>query len=146
MDCLILFIESNLSLIESPKTPHLFYARGLNSERDEINDMIKRLCGSVTAIPCKDGYGLGQDVQKAIIDRIKKSYIMIADVSGDSVNTYIETGIALGADVRLFLFKQGGKKSEFLIKDIEIKEYNSDCELLAKIHNEVQKFRRKVLN
>ena len=140
------FIDNNLYLID-PKTPHIFYARSFNRERDEINALIKRLCGIVTAIPCKDGYDLVQGIQRAIIDRIKKAYIMIADISGDRFNTYIETGIALGADVDLFLVKQGERKTpQFMYRDNEIKFYNDDCELLAILHNELRKHRRKVLN
>ena len=140
------FIEDNLSLNE-PRTPHIFFARSLNRERDRINLLIKKLCGSVTAIPCKDGYDLGQGIQQAIIDRIKKAYIMIADISGDRFNTYIETGIALGADVELFLVKQGDPKTpQFMYRNNEIKFYDDDCELLAVVHNELRKHRRKVLN
>ena len=140
------FIEDNLSLHE-PRTPHIFFARSLNRERDRINLLIKKLCGSVTAIPCKDGYDLGQGIQRAIIERIKKAYFMIADISGDRFNTYIETGIALGADVELFLVKQGDPKTpQFMYRNNEIKFYNDDCELLAVVHNELRKQRRKVLN
>ena len=131
------------------KTPHIFFAKSMCQDRKHINDLIIRLCGSVTQVPCSVGENLGQDPYKEIIDRIKCSYLMIDDITvreDGKYNSIIEAGIALGGDVQhLFLFEQGEKHTPvFMFRKNEPDYFKDDCELLAYIHGRIRFFRRKV--
>ena len=148
-----------------PKKPHVFFATNLDKQRKTINGFIRNLSGYVTSTRCI----LGEDIdntnlQQQIINRIKNAYVMIADITGDSqcyecekpgteskdkiyrFNTCIEAGIARGADTALFIIAKEPRKSPpFMFRDINVRYYNDDCELLAIIHKVLRGYRRTVL-
>ena len=151
--------------IKRPKKPHVFYATNLDKNRKYINNLIRNLAGNVTATPCI----LGEDIdhgnlQQQIIDRIKGAYVMIADITGDGqcnacdkigteskdktfrFNTCIEAGIARGADTDLYLVAKEPRHSPpFMFRDINVRYYADDCELIAIIHKILRPYRRSVL-
>lgn len=151
--------------VNVPKKPHVFFATNLDKERKSINGYIRNLCGYVTATRCI----LGEDIdngslQQQIIERIKNAYVMIADITGDSqchdcekpgteskdkmyrFNTCIEAGIARGANTTLFILAKEPRKSPpFMFRDMEVRYYNDDCELLALIHKDLRTHRRTIL-
>lgn len=148
-----------------PKNPHVFFATNLDKQRKTINGFIRNLSGYVTSTRCI----LGEDIdntnlQQQIINRIKNAYVMIADITGDSqcyecekpgteskdkiyrFNTCIEAGIARGADTDLFIIAKEPRKSPpFMFRDINVRYYNDDCELLAIIHKVLRGYRRTIL-
>ena len=151
--------------VNVPKKPHVFFATNLDKRRKTINRFIQNLSGYVTSTRCILGEDINNDnLQQQIIDRIKNAYVMIADITGDSqcyecekpgteskdkiyrFNTCIEAGIARGADTDLFLVAKEPRKSPpFMFRDIDVRYYNDDCELLAIIHKILRGYRRTVL-
>ncbi len=156
---------------QKPQKPHIFFATNLNTEKGDINNFVTKLASFVTATPCITGDNIANTrVQEQIADSICQSYVMIADITGDSqckscekgeecfkckkgkslsfrLNTCIEAGIARGAKVDLYLIAQGNRQSPpFMFSDINVRYYNSDCELLAIIHEILRTHRRSVLN
>ena len=141
---------SDLSRSLTPtKTPHVYYTKNSNFVNVDINSFIKRLCGIVTAIPCKDESDSVISVYTSVIDRIgdniRNAYLMISDVSNADLDRYIDIGIAIGAGIELFLFKQqeSASTSSYIVNSIY--NYKNECECLAIIHNILRKYRRKVL-
>lgn len=160
-------LKEFIDLLEvvKPRTPHLFFATNLDKSRNEINMLIRNLSGCVTATRCI----LGEDIdhgnlQQQIIDRIKTAYVMIADITGEQhciecnangevskdkayrFNTCIEAGIARGAGVDLYIVaKQPRHAPPFMFRDINVRYYNDDCELLAIVHKILRPYRRTVL-
>lgn len=130
-----------------PQKTHVFFATQLNAERDFLISLIRNLSGMVTATPCL----LGEDIalgnlQQQIIERIRTSYVMIADITDDRFNTCIEAGIARGAGVDLFLVAKNQRHTPpFMFRDMNVLYYNDECELLAIIHRILRPYRRKVL-
>lgn len=151
--------------IERPKTPHVFYATNLDKDRRELNSLIRNLSGCVTATHCVLGEDINHgNLQQQIIDRIKTAYVMIADITGDQqciecahaekvgrdktyrFNTCIEAGIARGAGTDLYLVaKQPRHTPPFMFRDINVRYYDNDCELLAIVHKILRPYRRSVL-
>lgn len=156
---------------QKPSKSHVFFATNLNLQKGNINDMVTKLASIVTATPCITGDNIANTrVQEQIADNISKSYVMIADITGDNqckecekgaeclkckkgkslsfrLNTCIEAGIARGAKVDLYLISQGNRQSPpFMFSDINVRYYNCDCELLAIIHQILRTHRRSVLN
>ena len=131
------------------QTPHIYYTKNTNIGNNEINSCIKRLCGIVTAIPCKDESDSVIRVNTSIIDRIKenisKAYLMISDVSNAVMDRYVDIGIAIHADIELFLFKQqdSSTTSSYIVNSIY--NYQDGCECLALIHKILRQYRRKVI-
>ena len=131
------------------KTPHIYYTQNINIGNNEINSFIKRLCGIVTAIPCKDESDSVIRVNTSIIDRIKenisKAYLMISDVSNAVMDRYVDIGIAIDVGIELFLFKQqdSSTTSSYIVNSIY--NYQDGCECLALIHKILRQYRRKVI-
>ena len=139
-------IMINLTPIK-PKNTHVFYATPMGIEKSTINSMIRNMSGVITATRCV----LGEDInlgnlQQQIIDRIRSSYVMIADITDERFNTCIEAGIARGAGVDLFLVAKNKRHTPpFMFRDMNVLYYNDECELLAIIHRVLRPYRRKVL-
>lgn len=152
--------------IKRPKTPHVFFATNLDKQRKSINQLARNLAGSVTATPCVLGEDINQgNLQLQIINMIKNAYVMIADITGDGqcndcekigteskdkayrFNTCIEAGIARGANTDLYLVaKEPRHAPPFMFRDINVRYYADDCELLAIVHKILRPYRRSVLN
>ncbi len=130
-----------------PQTPHVFFATSFSGNQTAINNLIRNLSGFVTATVCV----LGEDInlgnlQQQIIDRIRSSYVMIADITDERFNTCIEAGIARGAGVHLYLIAKAPRKTPpFMFRDMNVRYYEDDCERLAVIHKILRPYRRAVL-
>ena len=131
------------------QTPHIYYTQNINIGNNEINSFKKRLCGIVTAIPCKDESDSVIRVNTSIIDRIKenisKAYLMISDVSNAVMDRYVDIGITIDVGIELFLFKQqdSSTTSSYIVNSIY--NYQDGCECLALIHKILRQYRRKVI-
>ncbi|MBP5369183.1 MAG: toll/interleukin-1 receptor domain-containing protein [Bacteroidales bacterium] len=141
-DCLYELSRS----LKSPKTPYIYYTENTGSEN---NSFIKRLCGIVTAIPCKGESDSVNRANTSTIDRvtedIKNAYLMISDVSNIKMDRYVDIGIAYGAGIELCLFKQQDSASTSAYIRDRISTYQDGCECLAVIHKSLRPYRRKVL-
>lgn len=151
--------------IKRPKTPHVFFATNLDKQRKGINQLTRNLAGCVTATPCILGEDINDgNLQFQIIERIRNAYVMIADITGDGhcnncdiigteskdktyrFNTCIEAGIARGANTDLFIVAKEPRHSPpFMFRDINVRYYADDCDLLAIIHKILRPYRRSVL-
>lgn len=165
IDETVLLNHINMLKVERPKTPHVFFATNLDSERMTINEYIRNLSGVVTATRCILGEDINKgSLQQQIIDRIRSAYVMIADITGDEqcircesdgkvskdkvyrFNTCIEAGVARGANTDLFIIaKEPRKAPPFMFRDIEVRHYADDCTLLAVVHKILRVYRRSVL-
>ncbi len=144
------FLKNALITLDtkSPKMTHVFYATKLDPERNFINFLIRNLSGIVTATPCVFGEDINLgNLQSQIVNRIRSSYVMIADITDECFNTCIEAGIARGAGCDLYLVAKNQRHTPpFMFRDINVFYYNDDCELLAIIHRVLRPYRRKILN
>jgi hypothetical protein len=127
----------------------IFFAaslRGDPSETDDIASVIERSSN----MGCVRGERLsGDNVQKAIIDRIQRAAVMIADVSDDHRNTLIETGIAMGSGTRLRLMCRAPPadvvpKKRFMFEGLELHWYHTPEERLGLCCYFARQFRRRV--
>lgn len=152
--------------IVRPKTPHVFYATNLDKDRKMINAYIRNLSGYVTATKCVCGEDVNSgNLQQQIIDRIRNAYVMIADITGKAqvissenekgdfgveclyrFNTCVEAGIARGAGTDLYVVCKTPRRSPpFMFRDINVRFYEDDCELLAIVHKILRPYRRCVV-
>jgi hypothetical protein len=140
------FINDFVEEYRDPIRPHhLFFATDFkNSQRNEI---IREHIQRITAIPCITGDKLtGQQVSNDITKTISGALAMIADISGDNLNTLIEVGIALGAGITTFLVALGPSHTPtpFMLRDKQILWYKDDVELLGYTHRIAYKHRRRI--
>lgn len=132
-----------------PITPHIFFATELEKNRNELNRLIRNISGITVALPCLLGEEVNNgNLQQQIVDRIRKSYVMIADISNHNgrFNTCIEAGIARGADRELYLVAQGERHAPpFMFRDMNVRYYDDNIELLSIVHKILRPYRRQIL-
>lgn len=131
--------------------PHfVFFATDFAEEHAERNRIIRKTVQRITAMHCV----MGQDIhvvdvslQAAIIERIIDSYVVIADISNNNLNTLIEAGIARGADVAVHMVAAGRPHfPPFMFADRQVSYYLNDVELIGRVHKILYPYRRRVIN
>jgi hypothetical protein len=143
--------EVILNLLEEwitpPKPQYIFYGTDLKDEHKERKYLICRIIEQILSMPCLVGDDIHQGhIQREITNMITNSYVMIADISKENLNTCIEAGIAIGANAPVHLLSGGARqKPPFMFRDRQIWYYENDMELLGIIHKLVAPYRRHVI-
>ena len=127
----------------------IFFAGSLRDDpakADAISSVIERSSN----MRCVRGDRLSADnVQAAILDRIRRAAVVIADVSDDHRNTLIEAGAAMGSGTRLKLMCReppSGEplKKRFMFEGQELFWYRSEEQRLGLCYYFARQFRRRV--
>lgn len=126
-----------------------FLATSLLAEQRDTDDLIS-VIERTSNMRCVLGRGMrGQHIQQAIIDRIRRAAVVIADVSDDNRNSLIEAGVALGAGTDLHLLcrvpADGSRKRRFMFEDREMNWYETPLERLGMVYRIARMYRRRVL-
>lgn len=130
---------------------YVFYATNLSSAHKRRNQLIRRLIERVTAMQCVMGEEVEQQgtksLQQAIVDQIRGSFLMVADISEHNLNTMIEAGVSRGAGVPSLLFSGDERHNPpFMFVDQQVFYYEDELDLLARINRLIYPYRRHVLN
>lgn len=136
---------------QQPKRPHqMFLAASLNDGWDNQKMAGVQLITQVLASPCVIGDKItGDGTQKQIIDSIRQSVAMVADVTESNLNTCIEAGIARGSGQPvLHLIARGSRKRPdiFMFRDMEVTYYEDEMDYLAVLYRIARNYRRSVVN
>jgi hypothetical protein len=116
------------------------------SEADDVTSVIERSSN----MRCVRGERLsGDNVQTEIIKLIRRSAVVIADVSDDHRNSLIEAGIAMGCGTKLKLMAReppegGPLKKRFMFEGQEFYWYKTPEERLGLCCYFARQFRRRV--
>jgi hypothetical protein len=132
-----------------PPEPHyVFFAAGVGEECHARNRVLRQILERVTAMPCVMGEGIREpQVQQMITDRIRRAFVVLADISEENLNTCIEAGVALGACRRLHLLASAPRRRPpFMFRDQQVWHYGNDAELVGTVHRIAYPYRRRVLN
>lgn len=142
---LLLLLQEEL--FASPLNPYIFYGTDLKDIHKDRNRLARQTIEQVSAVPCVMGEDVqhGQ-VQQSIIDRIINAQIMVADISKENLNTCIEAGIAIGANVPVYLISGDERhKPPFMFRDRQIWHYQNDLDLLGIVHKLALPYRRLII-
>jgi len=137
---------------QPPAQPqYVFYATDFDTAHEKRNGMIRRLIERTTAMQCIMGdaiEGTGtSSVQKLITERIRGAFLVVADVTGDNLNTMIEAGIARGANVETLLVSGDARHDPpFMFRDQQIFYYGDDLDMYGKINRLILPYRRRVID
>jgi hypothetical protein len=127
----------------------IFLATSLRDD-PSVTDDIASVIERSSNMCCVRGERLsGDNVQRAIIDRIQRAVVMIADVSDDHRNTLIETGVAMGSGTGLRLMCRAPPagevpKKRFMFEGLEIYWYHTPEERLGLCSYFARQFRRRI--
>lgn len=131
---------------------YVFFAT--NFDNPELTQMVRQLIQQITGMPCvlgEDVHVSGTSVQSEIANLIRCASLTVADVSKGNINTFIEAGIARGANVEYRMVAHETaefprKKPPFMFRDRQVEYYADGAELLGRIRRLTYPFRRRILN
>ena len=127
-----------------PVRPYIFYGTDLKQEHKHRNRLVRQIIQQIVSMPCLMGEDIqhGQ-IQQEIVNRVINARMMVADISKENLNTCIEAGIALGANVPVHLVSGDERhKPPFMFRDRQIWHYQTDLDLLGIVHKLVLPHRR----
>jgi hypothetical protein len=143
-----LLLDYSINLSEEWHIPHrdpyVFYATDFGPEKRELRGLVAESVEAATGLACRIGeYVEGSPVQANILRMVTNSSVLLADISGDSPNVYVEIGAALGADVPVALLRKGQPgRPAFMLRDQQVYDYGTDAESLARAIRVSYPFRR----
>jgi hypothetical protein len=140
--------------ISPPHGHHVFLATDLGSASAQPESDLRRLIERVTGMPTVVGNEIREpDLQPAIMRAIQTAFLVIADISGATEDTFnidvcIEAGMALSAGANLALVARGKPRTPpFMLRHAgQLTPYSDDVEQLGAIHRIVREYRRRVIN
>ncbi|WP_321421364.1 toll/interleukin-1 receptor domain-containing protein [uncultured Methanobacterium sp.] len=142
-------IEKLIEKWKPPSKPHyVFFSTDFDAQKRKRNTIVNQLIERITSMSCLMGDKIREGaVQKTITQKISESFLMIADITEENINTLIEAGIARGAYKNYYLIAKGEPRSPpFMFRDQQVWYYKDDVELIGYIHRLVYPYRRRILN
>jgi TIR domain len=133
-----LLLDYAVNLSEEWRTPHrepyVFYATDFGLEGRELRTLAKESIEAVTGLSCRIGeYVEDTPVQSSILRMVTNASVLLADISGDSPNVYVEIGAARGAGVPVALLRRGlPGRPAFMLRDQQVYDYTTDAESVAR--------------
>ncbi|WP_410594034.1 TIR domain-containing protein [Amycolatopsis sp. lyj-23] len=134
--------------IKPKQAPYIFLITDFDPAVAPLRAVVKDLVQTITTMPCIQGeYIKGDGVQRQIYDSIGGARIVLADISDDSPNVYLELGAARAANVPVYLLRRGEpRRPPFMLRDQQVWDYSSDADLLARVVRILYPYRRTLLN
>lgn len=129
------------------RSPYVFYATDFGAERKLLQREVKELVEAITMLPCVLGeYVEGEVVQREILRAVSQAALVLADISNNSPNVYIEVGAARAANVPVSLLRQGPpRRPAFMLRDQQVWDYYTDADLLGRVTRISYPYRRTLL-
>lgn len=86
-------------------------------------------------------------LHSAILERVKKSFLVLADITDDNINSCIEAGMALAAGTNIELLARGKlRRPPFMLRSLQLSTYENEVEQLGVINKIVRPYRRRIIN
>jgi hypothetical protein len=132
-----------------PPGPHyIFCALDLDSDAARATGPIRYLIERVTGMHTIVGNEIHEEpLQSAIMNRICKAFVVLADLTDDNVNACIEAGMALATGTNVELIARGKpRRPPFMLRTLQMPTYNDDVEQIGVVHKIIRPYRRRIIN
>jgi hypothetical protein len=131
-----------------PQPQYIFLATDLDSDAARAGGLIRHIIERITGMPTIVGNEVHQDqVQSAIRDKVRRAFLVLADITDDNLNTCIEAGMGLAAGANVELFARGTpRRPPFMLRDLQMPTYGDEVELVGLVHKIARRYRRRILN
>jgi hypothetical protein len=129
------------------RSPYVFYATAFEAESKSMRRIVEELVEAVTTLPCILGeYLKGDVVQREILRSVTEAALVLADVSKNAANVYVELGAARAVNVPVAILRQGPPgRPVFMLRDQQVWDYSTDADLLGRIVRIIYPYRRSLL-
>ncbi len=134
---------------EKPIKPQfVFLATDLSNPIASPVNPIRNLIERVTGMQTKIGTDITTTpIQDSIISAIRDSFLLIADISENNLDTCIEAGMGLSAKTNVAIITQGeSRRPPFMLRSLQLPNYFTEVERLGLIHKIIWPYRRRVIN
>ena len=128
-------------------SPYVFYATDFASDSRERRRVVKDLVEAVTTLPCQlsDYVGGGTVVQQEILRQVAGAKLVLADISEESPNVYVEIGAARSAGVAVALLRSGPpRRPAFMLRDQQVWDYADDADMFGRVVHVCHPYRRSM--
>jgi hypothetical protein len=114
------------------RAPYIFYATEFGKR--ELHRSVIAAVQAATGVPCILGeYVTGSPVQREILNTVSRATMVLANITGDSPNVYLETGAALASRRPVALLRSGPPgRPVFMLRDQQVHDYANDAELVGR--------------
>lgn len=135
-----------------PQQPHyVFYAMDLDSNDTRFTGSVRQMIQLITSMPIKVGNevheGNPANANAAVRRAVCDAFLVIADLTDDSVNTCIEAGMALAIGTNVELLAAGPqRRPPFMLRERNMPTYNDEVQQIGLIHKISLPYRRRVIN
>lgn len=129
------------------RSPYVFFATDFDAQTAQLRRTVRELMEAVTVLPCVLGELVKGDVaQREIVRAVRGAALVLADISGDDPNVYVQLGAALGGGVPVALFRRGAPAvPPFLLEDQRVWDYATPADLLGRVTRVAYPYRRTLL-
>jgi hypothetical protein len=130
------------------RSPYVFYATDFEPANKSIRHIVEELVEAVTILPCMLGeYVQGDALQREILRSVTQAKLVLADISKNAANVYVELGAARAANVPLAILRQGPPgRPIFMLRDQQVWDYSTEADLLGRIVRVIYPYRRSLLS
>jgi hypothetical protein len=128
------------------RVPYFFFATEFGDS--ELRRRVVQTVEAVTGVSCRTGEYVTWSsptgsVQRDILRAAAGATMVLADITGDSANVYVEAGAALAAGVPVALLRKGPPgRPTFMLRDQQVHDYATDAELIARAVRLTYPYRR----
>jgi len=134
---------------KSPMNPqYIFCALDLDKEAKKATNYFRYLIERITGMNTIIGTDIiNEPIQLSIINSIKNSFVTIADITEDNLNTCIEAGIAISSDANVVLISGGiPRRPPFMLRSLQLNTFETEVQKIGLIHKIIWPYRRRIIN
>ncbi|MEM9671966.1 MAG: toll/interleukin-1 receptor domain-containing protein [Cyclobacteriaceae bacterium] len=142
-------IENLMDEWRKPPNPqYIFCALDLDNEAKNATNYFRHLIERITGMVTIIGTDISDEpIQLSIIQSIQNSFLTVADISDDNLNTCIEAGIAISSKANVELISKGEpRRPPFMLRSLQLITFEDDIEKVGRIHKIVFPYRRRIIN
>ena len=132
-----------------PPVPHyVFCAMDLDSAAARADGPVRHLIERVTGMATIVGCDIHENnLQSAIINKIRDAFVVLADITDDNLNTCIEAGMGLAVGTNVEIVSRGeARRPPFMLRALQMPTYENDVERIAVLHKILRPYRRRIIN
>jgi hypothetical protein len=133
---------------EPPGPHYVFCAMDLDSDLAQAAGPTRHLIERITGMATIVGSEIHEDnLQSAIMKRIREAFVVLADITDDNLNTCIEAGVGLAGGANVELVARGKpRRPPFMLRALQMPTYEDDVARLAVLHRILRPYRRRIIN
>jgi len=133
---------------DPPSPQYIFFAVDLEADSALHSGPIRHMVERVTGMPTVTGNEIHEEpIHSAIVEKIRRAFLVLADITDDNVNVCIEAGMGLAAGRNVAILTGGrARRPPFMLRSLQLSHYADELAQVAVVHKIVRPYRRRIIN